>query len=104
MDIVMDKARIFATFFEFLPILLACWVVYAAYKTRKHRGTTSSLLVGFSALTLIALQLSWFKTFVVDGNVIATVLISNGWTIHNALVMLGFLYVLKDCKNKCDKW
>lgn len=95
----MDSARIFATVFEFLPIVLALIALLRLMFVWKESNYKLLITLGaISCASLISLQLSWFQTFIIEGNHMASVLISNGWTIHNALSMIILIIIAKTCK------
>ena len=90
------------TVFEWLPVVVAAFVFVwsfveaKAYKDRQVKSKwllATLLLNGSIALTLATLQILWWDRAINKGELMSTVIVNHGWTIHNLLTMVAGLLV-----------
>lgn len=93
----MTKTELLTHVFELLPMGLACWafveVTLSRRKDRRKAMIPIYVMGQILCFLLLALQGSWFHTYVISNDLLSTIWISNGWTIYNIIAMLVLVAV-----------
>lgn len=77
---------------EFIPVVAAViTAIFASRAIMKTQGLKRipHVLTLIASMMLAFLQLKWYQTFHIEGNILDTIAVNAGWTCFNLLVMLA---------------